>query len=169
MTAGVLKLAASGDREITMTRVFDAPRAPVFDAWTRPDLLKRWLLGPPGWSMVVCEVDLREGGAYRYVWRRDFDQTEIGVGGLYREIVPGARLVATEVFDQPWYPGEALLTTALSEQDGKTTLTTTILYESREACGMVLKSPMEQGVAASYDRLAELLASTATAGDQGGG
>jgi uncharacterized protein YndB with AHSA1/START domain len=153
-----LQIRANGDREIVMTRVFDAPRKLVFDAFTKPELLKQWLLGPPGWSMPVCEIDLRIGGRYRYVWRRDTDGTEMGCGGVYREIVPPERLVHTEQFDNPWYPGESLITTVLDEQQGKTTLTATMLYESRDARDGILKSGMESGVAASYDRLAELLA-----------
>ncbi|PYU08680.1 MAG: ATPase [Acidobacteria bacterium] len=153
-----LQIKANGDREIVMTRVFDAPRKLVFDAFTKPELLKQWLLGPPGWSMPVCEIDLRIGGRYRYVWRRDTDGTEMGCGGVYREIVPPERLVHTEQFDNPWYPGESLITTVLDEQRGKTTLTATMLYESRDARDGILKSGMESGVAASYDRLAELLA-----------
>jgi uncharacterized protein YndB with AHSA1/START domain len=157
-TTGVLQVQANADREIVMTRVFDAPRNLVFDAFTKPELLKQWLLGPPGWSMPVCEIDLRIGGSYRYVWRRDADGTEMGCGGVYREIVPPERLVQTERFDNPWYPGESLITTVLDEQRGKTTLTATMLYESRDARDGILKSGMESGVAASYDRLAELLA-----------
>jgi len=153
-----LQIKGNGDREIVMTRVFDAPRKLVFDAFTKPELLKQWLLGPPGWSMPVCEIDLRIGGRYRYVWRRDTDGTEMGCGGVYREIVPPERLVHTEQFDDPWYPGESLITTVLDEQRGKTTLTATMLYESRDARDGILKSGMESGVAASYDRLAELLA-----------
>jgi len=153
-----LQIKANGDREIVMIRVFDAPRKLVFDAFTKPELLKQWLLGPPGWSMPVCEIDLRIGGRYRYVWRRDTDGTEMGCGGVYREIVPPERLVHTEQFDNPWYPGESLITTVLDEQRGKTTLTATMLYESRDARDGILKSGMESGVAASYDRLAELLA-----------
>ena len=153
-----LQIKANGDREIVMIRVFDAPRKLVFDAFTKPELLKQWLLGPPGWSMPVCEIDLKIGGRYRYVWRRDTDGTEMGCGGVYREIVPPERLVHTEQFDNPWYPGESLITTVLDEQRGKTTLTATMLYESRDARDGILKSGMESGVAASYDRLAELLA-----------
>ena len=162
--AGTLKLAARGDREIVMTRAFDAPRSLVFDAFTTPELVQRWLLGPPGWTMPVCEIDLKVGGAYRYVWRRDKDGTEMGMGGVYREIVPPERLVHTERFDNPWYPGESLITTVLVEQDGRTTLTVTMLYESRDARDGILKSNMEKGVAASYDRLAELLAAGSQAG-----
>ena len=154
---GNLKLTTRGDREIVITRAFDAPRKLVFDAFTKPELVKQWLLGPDGWSMPVCEIDLKVGGKYRYVWRRDKDGTEMGMGGLYREIVTPERVVATEKFDQSWYPGEAVGTFVLVEQAGKTTLTQTILYESREARDGVLKSGMEKGIVASYDRLAKLL------------
>jgi uncharacterized protein YndB with AHSA1/START domain len=156
---GTLKLTTPGDREIVMTRVFDAPRKLVFQAFTKPDLVKRWLLGPDGWSMPVCEIDLRVGGKYRYVWRRDKDGSEMGMGGVYREIVVPERIVATEKFDEAWYPGEAVGTLLLIEEGGKTSVTQTVLYESREVRDAVLKSGMEKGVAASYDRLAELLAS----------
>ena len=154
---GNLKLTTRGVREIVITRVFDAPRKLVFDAFTKPELVKQWLLGPDGWSMPVCEIDLKVGGKYRYVWRRDKDGTEMGMGGGYREIVAPERVVATEKFDQSWYPGEAVGTFVLVEQGGRTTLTQTILYESREARDGVLKSGMEKGVVASYDRLAKLL------------
>lgn len=154
----VLKLTTQGDREIVMTRAFHAPRRLVFDALTKPELVKRWLIGPPGWSMPVCEIDLQVGGSYRYVWRHT-DGKEMGVRGVYRDIVPQERVICTERFDEAWYPGEALLTTTLVEQDGKTTLTSTVLYVSKEARDGVLKSGMENGVAASYDRLAELVSS----------
>jgi uncharacterized protein YndB with AHSA1/START domain len=157
-TTGTMKLATRGDREIVITRVFDAPRRLVFDAFTKPELVKRWLLGPPGWAMVVCEVAAKVGDRYRYVWRHD-SGAEMGLGGVLREIVPPERIVATEKFDQSWYPGEAVGTINLVEEDGKTTLTQTILYESREARDVVLKSPMEQGMAAGYNRLAEVLVS----------
>jgi len=159
-----LTIAAHSDREIVMTRVFEAPRKLVFEAWTKPELLKRWLLGPPGWSMVVCEVDLKVGGRYRYVWRRDSNGTTMGMGGVYREVAVPQRIVATEKFDEAWYPGEAVGTMVFVEQGGRTTLTQTLLYESRAARDAVLASPMEQGVEASFDRLEEMLASTPARG-----
>jgi uncharacterized protein YndB with AHSA1/START domain len=164
MTRAELKITTAGDRELVMTRVFDAPRNLVFDAHTQPELVKRWLLGPPGWSMPVCEIDLRVGGKYRYVWRHDTNGTEMGMGGIYREIVAPERIVNTERFDEAWYPGEAVGTLVLVEQGGRTTLTYTMLYESRAARDAVIKSNMESGVTASYDRLAELLASTPVRG-----
>jgi uncharacterized protein YndB with AHSA1/START domain len=157
--SGKLKVTAVGERQIVMTRTFDAPREMVFAAYTQPELLKRWLGARDGWTFAVCEVDLRVGGAYRWVWRGP-DGSEMGMGGVYREIVPNERIVCTEKFDQAWYPGEAVGTVELTEKAGKTTLTTTITYESAEAREAVLKSPMEQGVAASYNRLAEILRET---------
>src|SRR5215469_1531310 len=107
-TIGKLTVAALGDREIAITREFDAPRNLVFEALTTAELLRRWLLGPPGWTMTECEIDPRVGGAYRYVWRHDSGQT-MGMRGVCKEAVPPERLVATEHFDTPWYPGEALV------------------------------------------------------------
>ena len=156
-SAGALQIKAHADREIVLTRSFDAARNLVFEAFTKPELVKQWMLGPPGWTMPVCEIDLRVGGKYRYVWRRDADGSEMGCGGIYREIVAPERLVHTERFDDPWYPGESLITTVLEEERGRTTLTATMLYESRDARDGILKSGMESGVAASYDRLARLV------------
>jgi uncharacterized protein YndB with AHSA1/START domain len=153
-----LQVTTPSEREIVMTRVFDAPRSLVFDAWTKPELLERWLGVRNGWSFAVCEVDLRVGGAYRFVWRGP-DGAEMGMGGVYREIVAPERLVSTEKFDEPWYPGEALDTIVLVETDGKTTATTTVLYESQEIRDAVLESGMTRGVGESYDVLDELLES----------
>jgi uncharacterized protein YndB with AHSA1/START domain len=152
-----MTVTTPSDREIALTRVFDAPRHLVFAAYTRPELLQRWLGVVAGWSWAVCEIDLRVGGAYRWVWRGP-DGAEMGMGGVYREIVPPERIVATEKFDQSWYPGEAMTTVTLVERAGRTTLTLTVRYESRAARDAVLASPMEQGVAAGFDNLAALLA-----------
>ncbi len=154
---GKLKVDTPSDREIRITRVFEAPRPLVFDCWTKPELLRRWLTGPPGWSFVVCEVDLRVGGAYRFVWRGP-DGTEMGMGGVHREVVPPERIVNTQLFDQDWTGGEAVGTLLLSEKDGRTTATNTILYSSKAARDGALKSGMEQGMEAGYARLDELLA-----------
>ena len=158
-----LKITTAGDGELVMTRVFDAPRKLVYDAHTKPELVRRWLLGPPGWSMPVCDMDVRVGGKYRWVWRHDTNKTEMGMGGVYREVKTPERLVSTEKFDEAWYPGEALNTLVLVEQGGRTTLTQTMRYESREARDAVIKSGMEKGVIASYDRLDDVLASAAQA------
>jgi uncharacterized protein YndB with AHSA1/START domain len=152
---GTLTVTTPTDREIVMTRVFDAPRHLVFDAFTKPELLKRWF-GPRGWSLVVCEVDLKVGGTFRFVLRGP-DGRDMGMRGVYREIVAPERSVHVESFDD--YPGESQVTTVLVEQGGKTTLTATVLYPSREIRDMVAKSGMEHGAAESYDKLAELFES----------
>src|SRR5260370_30237644 len=144
MNTGNLKLTTRGDREIVMTRVFNFPRRLVWDALTKPELVKQWLLGPPGWTMPVCQIDLRIGGAYRYAWRHS-DGKEMGMGGVYREIVPQERLVCTELFDEAWYSGESLITTALAEQSGRTTLTTTRLYQTRQTRDALLKFRLDRG------------------------
>jgi uncharacterized protein YndB with AHSA1/START domain len=155
---GTLQVTTPDDRRVAMTRVFDAPRALVFEALTTPELLKRWLLGPPGWSMPVCEVDLTVGGGFRYLWRNDTDGSEMGMSGIYREITPPERIVHEESFDQAWFPGGALVTTTLTEHGGKTTMVVNIQYDSREARDVVMRSPMAGGAEQSYDRLAALLA-----------
>jgi uncharacterized protein YndB with AHSA1/START domain len=154
---GKLQVSTPSDRELAMTRVFDAPRSMVFDAWTKPELLKRWLGVFGSWTFAVCEVDLRVGGKYRFVWRGK-DGNEMGMGGVYREIVRPERIVCTEKFDDPWYEGDAIDTTTFVERAGKTTMTTTVLYGSKEIRDAVFKSPMESGVAKSYDKLTEVLA-----------
>ena len=155
---GTLKVTTPTDREIVLTRVFDAPRRLVFDAFTKPELLQRWF-GPHGWSMPVCEVDLRVGGGFRFVLRGP-DGKDLGMRGIYREIEPPERSVHTESFDD--YPGESQVTGVWVEQGGKTTLTVTVLYPSREVRDAVIQSGMGHGAAESYDKLAELLASAGT-------
>ena len=156
-TVGSLIITTPSDREIAMSRVLDAPRQLVFDAYTKPALLKRWLGVFGGWSLDVCEIDLRVGGAYRYVWRRA-GGVEMGMGGIFREIVVPERIVSSEKFDDAWYEGDATGTVVFTEQGGKTTLTLTMLYASKEVRDAVLQSPMEKGVAASFDTLEEILA-----------
>jgi len=150
------KLSTPTDRQIQVTRDFHAPRQLVFDAFTKPELVRRWLLGPPGWTMPVCEIDLKVGGAYRYVWRKAGEK-DMGMGGVFREIVPLEKIVATERFDDAWY-AEALDTTVLVEQGEITRMTITVLYESKEARDTARRSGMEHGMAASYNRLEEELA-----------
>ena len=151
------KVSTPSDREVLVTRDFDAPRRLVFDAFSKPELVRRWLLGPPGWTMPLCEIDLRAGGAYRYVWRNEKDGSQMAMGGVFREVIPLERLVATEKFDDAWYPGEALDTTVFIETRGITRTTITILYESQEARDAARRSGMEYGMAAGYDRLETLL------------
>src|SRR5215813_14461446 len=131
-SSGGLTIAAHGERELVMKRVVNAPRQMVFDAFTKPELVKRWLLGPDGWTMPVCEIDLRVGGRYRYVWRKESTGTEMGMGGVFREVVRPEKLVATEKFDDAWYAGEAVDTTVFEERGSTTRVRLTVLYESRE-------------------------------------
>jgi len=154
---GTLKVTTPTDREIMMTRVFNAPRRLVFDALSKPDLVKRWLFGPDGWFMEVCDIDFRVGGGFRYVWKHE-QGAQMAMGGVFKEIIVPEKIVSTEKFDDPWYPGEAVGTIILTESDGRTTLTQTVQYESREIRDGVLKTPMEEGMSAGYDRLADLLA-----------
>lgn len=160
---GALKVTTPSDREIVLTRSFDAPRQLVWEALTTPSLLSRWLLGPPGWTMTTCEMDLRVGGSYRYEWRKE-NGTVMGMGGVLREVVPPERMTATEQFDESWYPGEGMVSQVLTEQEGKTTLTMTLRYESKEARDMVVKSGATSGMEMGYARLDELLAETPAGG-----
>eukprot|EP00762_Andalucia_godoyi_P000348 ANDGO_03165.mRNA.1 hypothetical protein len=159
-TPAKLQIRASGDREIVMTRVFWATPSDVYEALTNPSLVSKWLLGPPAGTMPVCNIDFRIGGKYRYVWGSEDDPTSrMGVEGTYTRIEPPTHLVHTEKFDQAWYPGTAVISTALKEAGPSTTaFSATITYDSQEARDLVMKSDMEKGVAASYDRLDNLLA-----------
>ena len=152
---GTLKVTTPTDCEIVLTRVFDAPRNMVFDAFTKPELLKRWF-GPRGWNLVTCEVDFRVGGKWRFILQGP-DNRKMGMYGVYREIDAPKRTVHMESFDD--FPGESQVTSVWIEQDGKTTLIATVLAASKEARDAVLESGMEHGAAETYDRLAELLAS----------
>jgi uncharacterized protein YndB with AHSA1/START domain len=143
------------DLEIMITRTFDAPAALVFEAWTTPELVRRWW----GWdssSLIVCDIDLRPGGGWRYV-THEADGRELGWHGTYLEIARPHRLVATEVFEG--YPeGEATNTLTLSERDGTTTLTVVILHTSKENRDGHVDSGMERGMQHSLDRFEDLLA-----------
>ena len=156
-----LTVTARGEREIVMTRLFNAPRQLVFEAWTKPELFARWF-GRHGWTVPMCEMDLRPGGTYRYVLRGP-DGSEVVMRGVYREIVPPEGLVTTEGFEGfsevGWRPeDETVSTMVLTEQDGRTTLRSTILYPSREVRDAALRLDVAwTGMGESMDRLAELL------------
>lgn len=157
-TANTLQVSTPSDREILITRAFNAPRSLVFDCMSKPELVKRWLIGPPGWTLPVCEIDFRVGGRFRYVWRNAEGQ-DMGMGGVYREIVRPERIVQTELFDQDWTGGETLGTSVLTEQGGTTTLNTTVVYSSKEARDGALRSGMTEGMSSGYDKLDVLLVS----------
>lgn len=158
-TVGKLTMEAPGDREIVITRTFDAPRQMVFDAFTRPELVPQWLTGPPGSSMPICEIDLRAGGAYRYVLTGP-GHPEMTIRGVFKQIVPPERVVATESFDPAWYEGENINTTTFTESGGKTTVTLRIECASKASRDGMLKTGMERGLAFSYDRLEAVLQGT---------
>ena len=161
---GTLHFAKAGDREIVMKRAFAVRRELVFDAFVRPELLKQWFYGKPGGTLAVCEVAVKAGDRFRYVWR-DADGSEMGMGGVCLEFARPKRIVATEQFDVPWYPGEAVGTIELEEHNGMTVLTQTIRYGSAAAREMALGTGMEHGVAFGYDRLANLLESIEAKGE----
>lgn len=153
-SVGSTTFTTPSDREILMTRVFDAPRPLVWEACTNPEHLPHWMLGPEGWTMPVCELDLKPGGAWHFVWRKD-DGTEMEMRGEYREIAAPERLVHTESWGDDW--PETLNTLVLTEADGRTTMTATMLYPSKEARDAALGTGMTDGATTSYDRLAAYL------------
>ena len=150
---GDTTFSTPSDREIVITRVLAAPRRRVFEALTDPEHVPHWY-GPRGWTLPVCAIDFRPGGAWRFVCRGP-DGTDMGMRGVYQEITPPERFVSTESFDD--YPGESLNTLVLSEEAGRTTITTTVLYPSKEVRDAVLGSGMQEGASQTYDRLAEYL------------
>ena len=158
------------EREVKVTRSFKAPKTLVYRAYTEPQLVRRWLLGPPGWSMPVCEMDVRVGGAYRWRWRNDTDAKEFGFFGTFREVVPASRLVHTEAYDPGTvgggYPeqdaGEgAIVTVSFTEEAGYTTVTSLIDFGSKEARDAAVATGMTDGMEQSYQLLDELLKNTA--------
>jgi uncharacterized protein YndB with AHSA1/START domain len=151
-SAGATTFTTPSDREVVMTRVFDAPRSLVFEAFTNPEHVQRWLLGRQGWTMPVCEIDLRPGGRWHFVWRGP-DGGELEMRGEYQEIVPPERVVNTESWGGDW--PDTLNTLVLAEEDGRTTLSITILYPSKEARDAALGTGMKDGASASFDLLAE--------------
>lgn len=153
-----LEATTPSDREIKVVRTFNAPARLIWDAHTKPDLLKKWLLGPPGWSMPECEVDLRVGGAYRYKWVNDENGSFFTSSGVHKEIVPLRRAVTTERMDLTGLgmeipPGESINTLTLEEANGKTTMTVVMLFPSKEHRDGALQSGMTGGMEQSYARL----------------
>lgn len=155
---GALSVTTPSDLEVRMTREFRAPRALVWRTLTEPRYLTQWMLGPPGWTMPVCDVDLRPGGAWHFVWRKT-DGTEMGMTGEYRDVGPPDRLVHTECWGEGW--PETLVTHVLTEKDGVTTLAATMLYPSKAERDRALATGMSDGAAMSYDRMDGLLAAMA--------
>jgi uncharacterized protein YndB with AHSA1/START domain len=144
------------DREIRVTRNFDAPRDLVFAYHTKCEYVQKWLLGPPGWSMPECDIDLRVGGRYRYVWRNDENGTQFGVSGEFQEVFAPERIVTVERMDG--VPGRAHVTTVFEEDGSGTAFSITIQFESKEYRDGALESGMTDGMSMSYDRLDEVAA-----------
>lgn len=152
-----LDIALPSDREIRITRSFAAPRELVWDAHTRPELVRRWMLGPPGWDMPVCEIDLRVGGRYRYEWEDKARGKRMGMGGTYTEVDRPGTLASREKFDEDWTGGETQVRQVLAEARGTTTSVVTILYASKAARDGAAATGMADGMEASYQRLERLL------------
>ena len=162
MTTDKAQVTLPSEREVRVIRSFRAPRALVYRAYTEPQLIQRWLLGPPGWSMPVCEMDVRVGGRYRWRWRNDQDGSEFGFAGTFREVEPEARLVHTEAYDPgtvvDGYPsGDAIVRVTFTEEEGVTTVTTLIDFASKEARDAAIATGMTDGMEESYQLLDRLL------------
>jgi uncharacterized protein YndB with AHSA1/START domain len=150
----LFELSTPNDREVIIRRVFDAPCQLVFDAFTKPELLRRWY-GGSGWRLEVCDIDLRVGGQWRFVLSLP-EGRSIGQRGVYRAVVPPSRLVNTESWED-WDPGECLVTTEFVAQAAQTHLTSTIRFPSRDVRDIVLNGGLKTGTAASYEKLDQLL------------
>ena len=162
MTIEKAQVVQPSDREVKVTRSFKAPRALVYKAYTDPTLVQRWLLGPPGWSMPVCEMDVRVGGRYRWRWRSDQDGSEFGFAGTFREVQAPARLVHTEAYDPGTvgggYPGnDAIVTVTFTEDAGVTTVTSLIDFGSKETRDAAMATGMTDGMEQSYQLLDQVL------------
>jgi len=152
---------------VKVVRAFKAPRELVYKAYTTPELMQRWLLGPPGWAMPVCEMDVRVGGKYRWRWRSVENGQEFGFHGEFRVVEPGHRLVHTEYYDPGDVGGDmgegALITVELTEQGGVTTMTTLMDYYTKAARDAAMSTGMTDGMEMTYQRLDELLPELASA------
>jgi uncharacterized protein YndB with AHSA1/START domain len=161
-----LTVTTPNDTDVVVVRSFDAPRSLVFDAHTKPELVKRWLLGPPGWTMPTCEIDLRVGGKYRYGWAHP-EREGFEIVGEFREIARPARIVHTEEFRPGGQkmPGAdpAVDTTVFTESAGKTTMTVTMRFPSKEARDGAVATGMTGGMEQSYQNLDQMLAAKAVA------
>ena len=157
--ANKLDISLPTDREIVITRSFDAPRELVWDCHTKPALVRRWLLGPPGWEMPVCEIDLRVGGKYRYEWEDKGRGKTMGMGGTFTAVKKPEHIGAREKFDDDWTGGETEVSQIFAESAGKTTLTLTVLYASKEARDGAAKTGMTDGMEHGYQMLDQVLAS----------
>lgn len=150
---GKLQVTLPSDCEIVVTREFAAPRQLVYDAHTKPEMVQRWLFGPEGWEMPACDIDLRVGGHYHYLWRNKLTGVEFGAGGAFLEISPPVKIVSTERFDGAMDQGEAINVLELTEKAGKTIMTLTMRYPSKKVRDAALQSGMNEGIEAGCARL----------------
>ena len=151
------EVTTPNDREIVMTRTFNADRARVFRAFTEPELIRRWLLGPDGVSMPLCEVDLRPGGRFHYRWRHDESGWERGLIGTFRDVEAPARIVYREDHDEEGNEGDATVTTTFVEHNGVTTVTMSMCFDSRELRDKAMESGQVEGTRMCFDRLADVV------------
>src|SRR5262245_14227636 len=162
MTIEKAHVTLPSEREVKVTRSFRAPKALVYRAYTEPELVRRWLLGPPGWSMPVCEMDVRVGGRYRWRWKSDTDGKEFGFTGAFRDVQPATRLVHTEAYDPGTVGGtmgeEAIVSVTFTEEGGITTVTTVMDFGSKESRDAAVSTGMTNGMEMSYQLLDALLA-----------
>ena len=153
----VTTFTTPADTDVVVTRTFDAPRALVYRAFTRPEIVSRWLLGPPGWTMPVCEIDLRPGGSYHYRWRNEADDRSFGARGLFEAIEPEKRLQTREHFEDMGPSGEAHIQTEFTDDGIGTRVTYLIDAGSREARDAALKTGMTDGMEMSFKALDRVL------------
>ena len=160
------QVSLPSDTEVRVTRDFKAPRELVWRAHTEPKLFQRWIGGYPGWSMPVCEMDVRPGGKYRWSWRSDDDGKEFGFHGDYREVDAPGKIVQAEYFDPGSFGGAmptntpAIIHTTFTETNGITTLVVLMDYGSKEARDAAVSTGMTDGMETSYERLDTLVASS---------
>ncbi len=155
------EVSQPSDREVRVVRTFKAPAQLVWDAHTKPDLVRKWMLGPPGWTMPICEMDVRPGGAYRWRWRSEADGKEFGFFGKFIEVNLHSKIVHEENFDPGDVGGSmssdpAIITTEYAEANGVTTLTMTMLFASKETRDSAIATGMTDGMEMGYERLDEM-------------
>jgi uncharacterized protein YndB with AHSA1/START domain len=164
-TVSKAEVSLPGDREVRVSRKFQAPRELVYKAYTTPEIVKRWLGGPPGWSMPVCEMDVRAGGKFRWRWRNDDNGQEFGFHGEFREVSPPERIVHTEFYDPGDVGGDmgdgSIITLELSEEGGVTSLVTLMEFGSKDARDAAMSTGMTDGMEISYQLLDGILAEQA--------
>ena len=169
MTPSTAQVSMPSDHQVSVSRSFQAPRDLVYQAYTDPQLFRRWCGALPGWTMPVCEMDVRVGGKFRWAWRSEEDGQQFGFHGEYRKVEAPGRIVHTEVYDPGTVggsmteSGEAVIDVSFKERDGVTTVVTVMDYGSKEARDAAVATGMTDGMEQSYQLLDELLAENAVA------